>query len=61
MSIRHVFRTVALSSAAALCGGALALGVGAGEASADISNGTTTLSSDGSGNRRNTVQQRSKY
>ncbi len=47
MSIRHVFRTVALSSAAALCGGALALGVGVGAASADISNGTTTLSATG--------------
>ena len=47
MSIRHVFRTVAISSAAALCGGALALGVGVGAASADISNGVTTLSATG--------------
>src|ERR1700722_18156038 len=47
MSIRHVFRTVAISSAAALCGGALALGVGVGVASADISNGVTTLSATG--------------
>jgi hypothetical protein len=47
MSIRHVLRTVALSSAAALCGGALAVGIGVGAASADISNGTTTLSAIG--------------
>ena len=47
MSIRHVLRTVAISARAALCGGALALGVGVGAASADISNGTTTLSATG--------------
>src|ERR1700735_5374304 len=44
MSIRHVLRTVVVSSAATLCGGALALGVGVGVANADISNGVTTLS-----------------
>jgi len=48
MSIRHVLRTVAVSSAATLCGAALALGLGVGAASANsLSNGTTTLATIG--------------
>jgi hypothetical protein len=47
MSIRHVVKTVAVSSAATLCGAALALGIGVGAASANSlvsPDGTTTLS-----------------
>ena len=50
MSIRHVLRTVAVSSAATLCGAALALGLGVGAASANSlvsPDGTTTLSTQG--------------
>jgi hypothetical protein len=51
MSIRHVVKTVAVSSAATLCGAALALGLGVGAASANSlvsPDGTTTLSTQGS-------------
>src|ERR1700722_17217619 len=48
MSIRHVVKTVAASSAVTLCGAALVLGVGAGPAGASsLSNGPTTLSTQG--------------
>lgn len=47
MSIRHVVKTVAVSSAATLCGAALALGIGVGAAGANSlvsPDGVTTLS-----------------
>jgi len=50
MSIRHVVKTVAASSAATLCGAALMLGLGAGPAGASSltsSDGNTTLSTIG--------------
>jgi hypothetical protein len=48
MSIRHVVKTVAACSAATLCGVVFALTVGAaGPAGADLVNGSTTLSAQG--------------
>jgi hypothetical protein len=47
MSIRHAVKTVAATGAATLCAATFALAFGSGVAGADLSNGPTTLSTNG--------------